>query len=412
MVYVISLFFKTTASAVRFTFFSIYFCSLIPVIMCSVLRLFSPKSAETVTNAFLWNPLFCLATAMGETARNYGLKQQAQVLIENHFGCNTVAECCETLGCTTNTFSTEAPGIGRFLVAMLIQVVVFIFVIYAIESKWYRRNGAQAADPARADAAPLDTDVLAEQQRVRGRGATADDVVVMSGVGKRFKSKHAVRDVSLGIKQHECFGLLGVNGAGKTTLFKMMTGDEPIGYGNITIAGHSVAKELPAVQSKIGYVPQFDALLGYMTGYEVLTFYTGLRGLPRHSIPAEVSRLVSALALTKHADRQCGTYSGGNKRKLGVAIALIGDPQIILMDEPTTGMDPGSRRFLWDVVLQLVHSGRSIVLTTHSMEECEALCTRLTIMVDGEFKCLGAQQHLKSRFGNGYLVQLTVGDVC
>ncbi|CAH3155542.1 unnamed protein product, partial [Porites evermanni] len=103
-------------------------------------------------------------------------------------------------------------------------------------------------------------------------------------------------------------------------------------------------------------------------------------------------------------------FSGGNRRKLSTAIALVGNPPIIFLDEPTTGMDPVARRFLWDTLTGVLKDGRSIVLTSHSMEECEALCTRLAIMVNGHFKCLGSTQHLKSRFGRGYTLMVKVGN--
>ena len=147
-----------------------------------------------------------------------------------------------------------------------------------------------------------------------------------------------------------------------------------------------------------------------MTGRELLTFFAGLKGLQRNSIPANVDRLIRLLNLVKHADKPCKTYSGGNKRKLSVAVALVGSPRIVLLDEPTTGMDPGSRRFLWNVILGLVRDGCCVVLTTHSMEECEALCSRLTIMVRGQLQCLGSPQHLKNRFGSGYMARIVAGD--
>ena len=107
--------------------------------------------------------------------------------------------------------------------------------------------------------------------------------------------------------------------------------------------------------------------------------------------------------------RCAGTYSGGNKRKLSTAIALVGNPSIVFLDEPTSGMDPGARRFLWNTVLEMVRAGQSVVLTSHSMEECEALCSRLGIMVNGQFKCLGSIQHLKTRFGSGYSLTVRCG---
>jgi len=116
------------------------------------------------------------------------------------------------------------------------------------------------------------------------------------------------------------------------------------------------------------------------------------------------------LDLMQYADKPAGTYSGGNKRKLSTAIALIGGPPVIYLDEPTTGMDPYSRRFLWNLIISLVKEGRSIVLTSHSMEECEALSTRLAIMVNGRFRCLGSIQHLKNRFGEGYSILVRTKD--
>jgi len=136
--------------------------------------------------------------------------------------------------------------------------------------------------------------------------------------------------------------------------------------------------------------------------------YARLRGVPSNKIENLVSATIKHLNLTNWADKLCGDYSGGNKRKLSTAIALVGNPPIVFLDEPTTGMDPVARRFLWDSLMTVMKGGRSIVLTSHSMEECEALCTRLAIMVNGQFKCLGSTQHLKSRFGTGYTLMIKV----
>jgi ABC-type multidrug transport system ATPase subunit len=119
-------------------------------------------------------------------------------------------------------------------------------------------------------------------------------------------------------------------------------------------------------------------------------------------VKREAESGLSRLGLVAYGDRCAGTYSGGNKRKLSTAIALIGDPSVVFLDEPTSGMDPGARRFLWNSILAMVRAGQSVVLTSHSMEECEALCSRIGIMVNGGFKCIGSIQHLKNRFGSGY----------
>uniref|UniRef100_A0AAX7V794 ABC transporter domain-containing protein n=1 Tax=Astatotilapia calliptera TaxID=8154 RepID=A0AAX7V794_ASTCA len=171
----------------------------------------------------------------------------------------------------------------------------------------------------------------------------------------------------------------------------------------------SIRTEMRSVHQNMGYCPQFDALDELLTGREHVEFYARLRGVPAREVAMVAEWGVQKLGLAKYSNKSAGTYSGGNKRKLSTAIALIGCPPVIFLDEPTTGMDPKARRFLWDCILSVIREGRSVVLTSHSMEECEALCTRMAIMVNGRFKCLGSIQHLKSRFGDGYTVIVRVG---
>ncbi|XP_058515523.1 ATP-binding cassette sub-family A member 2 isoform X1 [Ochotona princeps] len=253
-----------------------------------------------------------------------------------------------------------------------------------------------------------DVDVASERQRVL-RGDADNDMVKIENLTKVYKSRKtgrilAVDRLCLGVRPGECFGLLGVNGAGKTSTFKMLTGDESTTGGEAFVNGHSVLRELLQVQQSVGYCPQFDALFDELTAREHLQLYTRLRGVPWKDEARVVRWALEKLELTKYADKPAGTYSGGNKRKLSTAIALIGSPAFIFLDEPTTGMDPKARRFLWNLILDLIKTGRSVVLTSHSMEECEALCTRLAIMVNGRLCCLGSIQHLKNRFGDGYMI--------
>lgn len=145
-------------------------------------------------------------------------------------------------------------------------------------------------------------------------------------------------------------------------------------------------------------------LFVFVAGREHLRLYARLRD--EDSVRRVADWGLKKLGLLPYADRAAGTYSGGNKRKLQTAIALVGNPSIVFLDEPTTGMDPGARRFLWNCILEMIRGGQSVVLTSHSMEECEALCTRLGIMVNGRFQCLGSAQHLKNRFGSGYTLTL------
>uniref|UniRef100_A0A5F8GL81 ABC transporter domain-containing protein n=1 Tax=Monodelphis domestica TaxID=13616 RepID=A0A5F8GL81_MONDO len=212
----------------------------------------------------------------------------------------------------------------------------------------------------------------------------------------------AVDRLFLSVQKGECFGLLGFNGAGKTSTFKMLTGDETITSGDAFFENYSILKDIGKVRQRISYCPQFDALLDYMTSKEMLTLYARLRGIPEPSINEHVIEMLQSLLLEDYSDKITKTYSGGTKRKLSTGIALVGNPSIIFLDEPSTGMDPLSRRLLWNTIIRTRDSGKAIVITSHSMEECEALCTRVAIMVNGKFRCLGSLQHLKKKFSKGY----------
>lgn len=188
----------------------------------------------------------------------------------------------------------------------------------------------------------------------------------------------------------------------------MLTGDTRITSGEAYIDGINVSTQMRKVRHKIGYCPQFDALFEDLTGRQNLRIYCLLRGIQWHY----VSKVSKTLALTfgfhKHLDKQTKHYSGGNRRKLSTAIAIIGNPSIVYLDEPTSGMDPGARRHLWWVIGLIRMAEKSLVLTSHSMDECEALCTRLTIMVDGEFKCIGSTQSLKNQYSKGLILKIKV----
>ncbi|XP_022608774.1 ATP-binding cassette sub-family A member 2 [Seriola dumerili] len=296
--------------------------------------------------------------------------------------------------------------VTRGLVAMTIEGFVGFLITILCQYNFLRKplRVPVSCQPIDDD----DVDVACERRRVL-RGDADNDMLKIENLTKVYKSRKmgrilAVDRLCLGVRPGECFGLLGVNGAGKTTTFKMLTGDECTTGGEAFINGNSILKDLLHVQQSIGYCPQFDALFDDLTAREHLELYTRLRGIPWKDQERVVQWALEKLELAKYADKPAGTYSGGNKRKLSTAIALIGYPSLIFLDEPTTGMDPKARRFLWNLILDIIKTGRSVVLTSHSMEECEALCTRLGIMVNGRFKCLGSIQHLKNRFGDGYMI--------
>uniref|UniRef100_A0A8C6P4U4 P-type phospholipid transporter n=1 Tax=Nothobranchius furzeri TaxID=105023 RepID=A0A8C6P4U4_NOTFU len=254
-----------------------------------------------------------------------------------------------------------------------------------------------------------DKDVSEERERIHKSGKT-NDILCIKDLSKTYRGTKvpAVNQICVGVSSGECFGLLGVNGAGKTTTFKMLTGDIDVTSGEATVSGYSILTNILNVHQNMGYCPQFDAIDELLTGREHLHLYARLRGVPESEIRRVADWAIQKLGLLEYAGCSAGTYSGGNRRKLSTAISMIGCPALVLLDEPTTGMDPLSRRFLWKSIMSVIQDQRAVVLTSHSMEECEALCTRLAIMVNGSFKCLGTIQHLKYKFGDGYVVTMKI----
>ncbi|GIL63848.1 hypothetical protein Vafri_17847 [Volvox africanus] len=160
----------------------------------------------------------------------------------------------------------------------------------------------------------------------------------------------------------------------------------------------------------MGVCPQFDILWNELNGSEHLSIYGHIKGLPRRKVASDVASLLDKVKLTYAADQRAGAYSGGMKRRLSVAIALLGDPRVVYLDEPTTGMDPISRRYVWDII-QEAKTGRAIILTTHSMEEADILGDRIAIMARGKLRCVGTSLRLKQRFGSGYTLSVSVTSV-
>jgi len=262
-----------------------------------------------------------------------------------------------------------------------------------------------------------DEDVIAENERIISGGANSDLILADNLVKKYLNGKIAVNKLSFGIPPGQCFGLLGINGAGKTTTMAMMTAEFPPSSGDAMLAGFSVTTQPEQTRRRIGYCPQFDAHFMNLTGTEHVSLYAAIKGVSSDSIDEAVRSKLDEVGLNEYdSERLSSKYSGGMKRKLSVACATIGNPQIVFLDEPSTGMDPVSRRDLWNVISNMVtgHASMnpvektSVILTTHSMEECEALCPRIGIMAGGKLKCLGSAQHLKSRYGTGYQIELKV----
>lgn len=309
-------------------------------------------------------------------------------------------------------FDTET-GVTTEIFCLLITALVcwiLIFVVEYIYGKKSTVSKIKSSSHTQESQQLIEEDVRMEQHRVNNfsKETIQKHGLVLQNVSKNYGDLKAVDNLSIGIQSGECFGLLGINGAGKTTTFKMMTGDESIGSGDIWVQGINLKTDLKKAQQIIGYCPQFDALMDNLTGWETLRMYCYLKGITGTDVKAISMGFAEDLDLKPHMNKLVKNYSGGNKRKLSTAIALLSRPNVIYLDEPTTGMDPATRHKFWQVVLAARDSGKCVVLTSHSMEECEALCTRLAIMVNGQFQCLGSIQHLKNKFTNGFTLVVKV----
>ncbi|KAM1982469.1 hypothetical protein ACFX15_038825 [Malus domestica] len=220
--------------------------------------------------------------------------------------------------------------------------------------------------------------------------------------------KFAVKGCSLALPRGECFGMLGPNGAGKTSFISMMIGLTKPTSGTGYVHGMDIRTQMNKIYSSMGFCPQHDLLWETLTGREHLLFYGRLKNLKGSALMQAVEESLKSVNLFHGGvpDKQAGKYSGGMKRRLSVAISLIGDPKVVYMDEPSTGLDPASRNHLWNVI-KSAKQDRAIILTTHSMEEAEVLCDRLGIFVDGRMQCIGNPKELKARYGGSYIFTMT-----
>jgi len=216
-----------------------------------------------------------------------------------------------------------------------------------------------------------------------------------------------VKGITFGVQKHSCLGILGHNGAGKTTLIHMLIGLFGPTSGTAYICEEDLEYSLGEIRTYMGICPQHNVLWDNLTGKEHLEFYARIKGLRGHELDQEVKKMLSKVNLLDAQNRYSAKYSGGMKRRLSVAIAILGSPKVIYLDEPSTGLDPKSRKDLWGVINEAKKTS-SIILTTHSMEEADAICDRLMIMSEGEMKCIGVSADLKNRFGEGFKVSIQV----
>eukprot|EP00455_Lapot_gusevi_P019876 TRINITY_DN2115_c0_g1_i7.p1 TRINITY_DN2115_c0_g1~~TRINITY_DN2115_c0_g1_i7.p1 ORF type:complete len:716 (-),score=134.15 TRINITY_DN2115_c0_g1_i7:926-3073(-) len=237
------------------------------------------------------------------------------------------------------------------------------------------------------------------------------DLVIVKNMRKEYgNGKVAVKNLSFGVHPGEVFGFLGTNGAGKTTTISILCQEFFPTSGHGYIAGYDLVENAEEALRCIGYCPQFDALLDLLTVEEHLWMYAGVRGIVAEDRAKIVHELAALCELTQYLPSISSELSGGNKRKLSVALSLLGGPRVVFLDEPSAGMDPMARRGLWTAI-ETVADNCSVVLTTHHLEEVEALAHRVGIMVDGTLRCIGDKLHLKTKYGSGFELSLKVSSL-
>ncbi len=238
-----------------------------------------------------------------------------------------------------------------------------------------------------------------------------DEIVIRAqGLTKKYAGSPAVKGIDFTVKKAECFGFLGPNGAGKTTTMNMVQGYSPRTSGELTVFGLDIERDGRKVKARLGVVPQENNLDPDLTVLENLIIYARYFDIRKAEARDRAMSLLEFVALTDKKDERVPKLSGGMKRRLLIARALINEPDLIMLDEPTTGLDPQARHLIWQKLRGLQKEGRTMVLTTHYMEEAEQLCDRLVIMDEGTILTEGTPGSLISRYVKANVAELTLPD--
>ncbi|MFJ8229023.1 ATP-binding cassette domain-containing protein [Streptomyces sp. NPDC094448] len=220
------------------------------------------------------------------------------------------------------------------------------------------------------------------------------------GVRKSFGDVHALRGVDIEVARGRVLGLLGHNGAGKTTLVDILSTVSPADAGTVTVAGHDVASQGAEVRARIGVTGQFASVDEYLSGFRNLLLIGRLLGAGRREATARANELIELFGLTGAAHQRSGTYSGGMRRRLDLAASLVGRPDVLFLDEPTTGLDPATRIALWETVEKLVADGTTVLLTTQYLDEADRLADWITVLAKGRVVASDTGDRLKGELGH------------
>ncbi|XP_003786658.1 ATP-binding cassette sub-family A member 8 [Otolemur garnettii] len=387
-------------------------------------------------NSGIWSFCFFVVTILAISGFVFVIYES-----DLHFVITFLCPPATLLGCMilyfylfyTAGFVGGTVGVETYLIFLipLVHFIIFLFILRCLEWKFGKKS--MRKDPF-FRISPRDSDVCQNPEQPEGededvqmeRERTANalsstnfdekPVIIASCLRKEYtgkrkcclskrKNKIATRNVSFCVKKGEVLGLLGHNGAGKSTSIKVITGDTKPTAGQVLLKSSGGGDTL----GFLGYCPQENALWPNLTVREHLEVYAAVKGLRKGDAKTTISRLVNALKLQDQLKVPTRTLSEGVKRKLCFALSILGNPSVVLLDEPSTGMDPEGQQQMWQAIRATFrNTERGALLTTHYMAEAEAVCDRVAIMVSGRLRCIGSIQHLKSKFGKDYLLEMKV----
>ncbi|KPA77108.1 putative ABC transporter [Leptomonas pyrrhocoris] len=308
-------------------------------------------------------------------------------------------------------WSMETTGWADFYMAIEFPLffAITLFIDHPRRRMWGQKHSYDAdAEPQEVSDEDSDVEEVRQSVYEQEEKGVNDDMVRVVDLRKVYANgKEAVRNLTFSVRPGEVFGFLGTNGAGKTTTISILCQEFIATSGVAYICGYNLLENSAEALQCIGYCPQFDATLDLLTVEEHMYLYSGVRGISYAERDGVVDALLRMCELSVYRKTLSAQLSGGNRRKLSVALSLIGGPSVVFLDEPSAGMDPVARRGLWNAI-EKVADNSSVVLTTHHLEEVEALAHRVAIMVDGTLRCIGDKTHLKNKFGTGFEMSIRV----
>ncbi|KAL0124659.1 hypothetical protein PUN28_006490 [Cardiocondyla obscurior] len=295
------------------------------------------------------------------------------------------------------------------------QMLAFYILLEIFEEK-NRRKWYNYVLPPVKDNDILNQEVMEEKQRVEEYMKHYDETkslpsrvaLAVQSLTKEYFGEAIVQGISFSVYNQECFGLLGFNNAGKSTIYKMLVGQTKISAGKAVVYEHEFTRNQDMFVGMIGYCPQINGLSDFMTGRQYLQLHAALRGVPYGRINDEVNKWLDVLDMLDFENLKISHCSWGIRRKLCILQSLVGDLPMIFMDEPTTGIDIMTRHAICEILYQIREIGRSVLITTHSMREAEAMCLRVGIIVNGQLTTVGSCELLKAKYGRNFILNIKI----